>query len=162
MLSDEYFPSDHKKRMDPELQAAVQRMYDFITAYENLLRDGQKPVCRTVLVDEYDVSENGRADTIWCFGKADAGHEIIHFINLVGTDNEWRDTQQTKKAPVLLHDLRVRLYTDFAAQSVSLASPDNHDISLRELDYSTETDLEGRYILFDIPSLAYWDMILLR
>lgn len=162
MLSDEYFPSDHKKRMDPELQAAVQRMYDFITAYENILRDGHKPVCRKVLADEYEVSENGLADTIWCFSKADTGHEVIHFINLVGTDNEWRDTQQTKKAPALLHDLHIRLYTDFAVQSVSLASPDDPDISLRELDYATETNLEGRCILFDIPSLAYWDMILLR
>lgn len=162
MLSDEYFPADHKKQMDPELQDDVQRIYDFITAYENLLRGNHKPVCRKVQVDTYNVSYNGQSDAIWCFSKADERHEIIHFINLVGTDNEWRDTQQTKKAPALLRSLRVRLYTDFKAQSVSLASPDSPDISLRELTYSIHTDTEGRYIMFEIPSLAYWDMILLR
>ena len=162
MLSDEYFPADHNKRMDPELQASVLRMYDFITAYENILRDGQQPVCRRVLVDGHEVSANGQADTVWCFSKAGAGHEIIHFINLAGTDSGWRDTQQTKRTPTPLHDLQVRFYTDFDARSVSLASPDGHDIRLRELAYSRDTDADGRYISFEIPSLAYWNMILLR
>lgn len=162
MLSDEYFPADHKKRMDPELQASVLRMYDFITAYENILRDGQQPVCRRVLVDGHEVSADGRADTVWCFAKADAGHETVHFINLAGTDSGWRDIQQTKRTPTSLHNLKVRFYTDFDARSVSLASPDGHDIRLRELAYKTDTDADGRYISFEIPSLAYWDMILLR
>jgi len=162
MLSDEYFPSDHKKRMDPELQAAVGRLYDFMTAYENILRDGQEAVRRSAVVQGYEVSADGSPGSVWCFARADSRHEIVHFINLVGTDNGWRDTLQTKKAPVPLQSLKVRLYTDFDARSVSMASPDSCDIRLHSLAYSAGADAQGRYISFEIPSLAYWDMILLR
>ena len=51
MLSDEYFPADGKKRMDDGLRSAVDRLYDFLVAYENLLRDGQRPVSRTVRLE---------------------------------------------------------------------------------------------------------------
>lgn len=44
MLSDEYFPADTQKRMDGELTRDVRRLYDFLVAYENLLRDGQRPL----------------------------------------------------------------------------------------------------------------------
>lgn len=59
MLSDEYFPADGKKRMDGELRSAVGRLYDFLVAYENLLRDGQRPVSRTVQLENLPVSADG-------------------------------------------------------------------------------------------------------
>lgn len=40
MLHVEYYPDD-KIPMDDTLKASMRRMADFVTAYENLLRDGQ-------------------------------------------------------------------------------------------------------------------------
>lgn len=162
MLSNEYFPDDRHKKMDAALQAAVQRMYDFIVAYENLLRDGQKLIEKKIQIQQVPVSTNGKANTVWCFAKADAAHEIYHFINLMGTDREWRDTDQTKKAPSLQKDLTVRIYTDFPAKEVCLASPDAADLTVHTLSFETSADENGTCLSFVLPSLAYWDMVFLR
>lgn len=162
MLSDEYFPSDTKKRMRGDLPEAVLRLYDFMVAYENLLRDGQHPVARNVQLENVPVSADGKSDTVWCFAKADESMEIYHFINLTGTDNGWRDEKQTKKAPTTQENLRSRLYTDFPVQAVYLASPDQQDIAPQQLTFVSGEDGNGRYIEFTQPCLAYWNMIFLR
>ena len=162
MLSNEYFPDDRHKRMNVDLQAAVQRMYDFIVAYENLLRDGQKLIERKVLIRQAPVSTNGKANTVWCFAKEDEAHEIYHFINLICTDCEWRDTDQIKKAPDLQENLTVTIYTEFPVKEVCLASPDGADLSVHILPFEPGSDENGKYIAFTLPSLAYWDMVFLR
>ena len=162
MLSDEYFPNDGHKKMDDALRGDVERMYDFIVAYENLLRDGQTPVERTVRIEDLPVSDNGRYDTVWYFAKADDSREIYHFINLTGTDSDWRDTAQTKPAPTYLENLKVKIYTGFPVKEVCLASPDTEDLTVRTLPYETGSDADGAYIAFTLPDLAYWDMVFLR
>ena len=162
MLSNEYFPDDRNKTMDQNLQAAVQRIYDFAVAYENLLRDGQKPVERNVRIDEIPVSNNGKSDTIWFFSKADDRNEIYHFINLIGTDSDWRDVEQTKKVPVFQKDLKIRIYTDFPVTEICLASPDTDDLTVHTLPFDKGTDEEGTYLTFTLPGLAYWNMVFLR
>ena len=162
MLSDEYFPADRGKRMDEPLRLAMERMYDFAVAYENLLRDGQKPVARTVEIAGVPVSADGEADTVWAFAMADARHEIVHLINLTGTDTDWRDTAQTKAEPRPLDHLTVKLRTDFSARAVYLASPDGPDLTAAELPFARGADERGAYLLLTVPSLRYWDMIFLR
>lgn len=162
MLSNEYFPDDSHKKMDCNLQEAIQRMYDFIVAYENLLRDGQKPVDRVVKIEDIPTSDNGRSDTVWVFTKADDRHEIYHFINLIGTDSDWRDTAQTKKAPECQKDLKIRIYTDFPVSEICLASPDTNDLTVHLLPHVTGADAGGAYIAFTLPELSYWNMVFLR
>lgn len=162
MLSNEYFPDDRNKKMDQDLKAAVQRIYDFAVAYENLLRDGQNPVERIVRIDETPVSNNGKKDTIWVFSKADDRNEIYHFINLIGTDSDWRDTEQTKKVPVYQKDLKVRIYTDFPATKICLTSPDTDDLTVHSLPFEKGKDEKGAYLTFTLPGLAYWNMVFLR
>ena len=162
MLSNEYFPGDARKRMDDDLRSAVQRMYDFIVAYENLLRDGQKPVEKKALIDHVTVSDNGRYDTVWHFSKADDRYEIHHFINLIGTDSDWRDTSQAKKAPETRENLKVKIYTGFPVHEVCMASPDTDDLTVHTLPFETGSDPEGAYISFILPQLVYWDMVFLR
>ena len=162
MLSDEYFPNDGHKKMDDALRKDVERMYDFIVAYENLLRDGQKPADRTVRIGDVPVSDNGRYDTVWYFARTDEKHEIYHFINLTGTDSDWRDTAQTKQAPAYLENLKVKIYTGFPVKEVCLASPDTADLTVRTLPFETGSDAEGAYLAFTLPALAYWDMVFLR
>ena len=162
IVSNEYFPDDRNKTMDQNLQKAVQRIYDFAVAYENLLRDGQKPVDKKVRIDEIPVSNNGRYDTIWVFSKSDDKNEIYHFINLIGTDSDWRDTEQTKKVPEYQKELKIRIYTDYPAEEICFASPDTDDLTVHTLPFEKGTDEEGTYLTFTLPGLAYWNMVFLR
>ena len=162
MLSDEYFPADQNKAMTADLAEDVLRLYDFMVAYENLLRDGQQPIERKVLLPNARLSADGQSDTVWCFAKADADTEIYHFINLLGTDNGWRDEGQTKREPLYQADLATQIYTDFPVQAVYLSSPDGVDLSPKPLPFVCGQDEQGRYIRFTQPGLAYWNMIFLR
>ena len=162
MLSDEYFPADGKKRMDGELRNAVGRLYDFLVAYENLLRDGQRPVSRTVRLENLPVSTDGRSDTVWCFAKADSSTEIYHFLNLTGTDDGWRDEEQTKKPPIAHENVKTRLYTDYPVREVWLASPDGESPLPLPLEFQTGRDANGAYAEFTQPALEYWNLIFLR
>ena len=162
MLSDEYFPADTRKRMSEELMRDVRRLYDFLVAYENLLRDGQRPVERRVRLEGVRASAEGNSDTVWCFARADEGAEIYHFLNLTGTDNGWRDEKQTKPAPRLLRNVSTRLYTDFPAGAVYLASPDGENPAPRRLAFTAGEDEAGTYLELIQPALAYWNMIFLR
>ena len=162
MLSDEYFPADTKKRMKGELPGDVQRLYDFLVAYENLLRDGQRPVARKVCLEGLPVSTDGESGTVWTFAKADEQTEICHFLNLTGTDNGWRDEKQLKKEPSLQQQVHTRVYTDRAVRSVWLASPDGASIAPTALPFTAGEDADGAYIEFVQPSLSYWNMVFLR
>lgn len=162
MLSDEYFPADGKKRMDDGLRSAVGRLYDFLVAYENLLRDGQRPVSRTVRLENLPVSTDGRSDTVWCFAKADSSTEIYHFLNLTGTDDGWRDEEQTKKPPIAHENVKTRLYTDYPVREVWLASPDGELPLPLPLEFQTGRDANGAYAEFTQPALEYWNLIFLR
>ena len=162
MLSDEYFPAGGKKRMDDGLRSAVGRLYDFLVAYENLLRDGQQPVSRTVRLENLPVSTDGRSDTVWCFAKADSSTEIYHFLNLTGTDDGWRDEEQTKKPPIAHENVKTRLYTDYPVREVWLASPDGESPLPLPLEFQTGRDANGAYAEFTQPALEYWNLIFLR
>lgn len=162
MLSDEYFPSDGKKHMRNDLQNAVGRLYDFLVAYENLLRDGQRPISRNVRLEELPVSADGRGDTVWSFSKADSSTEVYHFLNLTGTDDGWRDEEQTKNPPTPHKNVKTRLYTDYSTQEVWLASPDGESPLPLRLDFQTGCDADGAYIEFTQPTLEYWNLIFLR
>lgn len=162
MLSDEYFPADGKKRMDDGLRSAVGRLYDFLVVYENLLRDGQRPVSRTVRLENLPVSTDGRSDTVWCFAKADSSTEIYHFLNLTGTDDGWRDEEQTKKLPIAHENVKTRLYTDYPVREVWLASPDGESPLPLPLEFQTGRDANGAYAEFTQPALEYWNLIFLR
>ena len=89
-------------------------------------------------------------------------HFFRSIFNLVGTDSDWRDTTQTKPAPLYLEKLKVKIYTDFPVKEVCLASPDTADLTVRTLPYETGSDADGTYLGFTLPALAYWDMVFLR
>jgi dextranase len=162
MLSNEYFPGDGAKKMGPELQGKVRRMYDFITAYENLLRGGPLPIERSVALEGVKQSALGADDAVWTFAEAGGDYEILHLINLTGTDGLWRDEQQTKPEPTPIAAVPVRYHTDAQVEAVFLATPDTEDIAPQQLAFETGTDDKGRYVSFTLPSLRYWDMVFMR
>lgn len=161
MLHVEYYPDD-KIAMDDTLKASMRRMADFVTAYENLLRDGQSRIQRTAEIREVPVSLDGESDAVWTFAKADEAYEILHLINLCGTDNEWRDERGKKAEPRPLYSLRVKYYTPESITGIWLASPDNENMVSVSLAFEKGEDDRGGYLEFEVPSLRYWDVLYMK
>lgn len=162
MLHHEYFPDDHAVVMDAPLRAAMHADYDFLVAYENLLRDQTRPEHARTEVGGVATSDNGAAGAVWVLRRRNPGHEIVHFINLTGSDSDqWRDEHATRPPPPVLHDLPVRLYVDpaFAGGTVWVASPDADLGQARRLPCVTGVDTRGTYVRFTLPRLAYWTMV---
>ena len=161
MLHVEYYPDDDIP-MGDELQEAMAKMADFTVAYENLLRDGQFTTENRVEIAEHQVSRDGQGDTIWAYTRADGKYEILHLINLLGTDNEWRDERGKKEAPAYAENLNVKYYTEKEITQVHMASFSFADGMSRELSFEQGEDSNGKYIRFTVPSLEYWDMIYMK
>lgn len=162
MLSNEYFPDDRHKKMSMTTQQSVERMYDFVTAYENLLRDGQKPLQAPAEISGLPVSETGASHTVWHFCMADPEYEVHHFINLTGTDNEWRDVEQRKAVPQKQNSLCVRVRPARKVHAVYLASPDRSDLLPVSVAFTEGRDENGPCIQFVMDELEYWNMVFLR
>lgn len=160
MLHVEYYPKDFS--MDEVLLEKMKNMADFTLAYENLLRDGQQTTNHAVYIEEYSHGKEGDSDTIWTYTRADSQYEILHLINLLGTDNEWRDERGKKAIPQEVKNLKVTYYTHKKTSEVFLASPDQNSCISEEISFKEGADEKGDYITFTVPSLQYWDMIYMK
>lgn len=160
MLHVEYYPKDFP--MDEVLLEKMKNMADFTVAYENLLRDGQQTTNNAVYIEEYSHGKEGDSDTIWTYTRADSQYEILHLINLLGTDNEWRDERGKKAIPQEVKNLKVTYYTHKKISEVFFASPDQNNCISKEISFKKGADEKGDYITFTVPSLQYWDMIYMK
>lgn len=161
MLGNEFFPN-RSKQMSAELKSAMKDYYDFITAYETLLFAPELEWGDTGLqwisITGQRLSGNADGNTIWFLGRHTHEFEVLHLVNLLGNDDQWRNVSNT---PPLLTNLSVkyRLGPNADISGVHFASPDlNHGL-MQSLPYSTGSDAQGNFISFILPSIAYWDMI---
>lgn len=161
MLHAEYYPDD-RIPMSGELQDYEVRLADFAVAYENLLRDGQQATENHVEIGGYPVSKNGESDTIWAYTRKDKDYEILHLINLLGTDNEWRDERGKKEEPSFAEDLKVRYNTDKDISHIYAASFSVNCGMSTELKFQRRKDKNGSYVEFTVPALQYWDMVYMK
>jgi dextranase len=159
MLSKEYFP--HKNLIIPdELHEQLVNYYDFLVAYQNLLRDGAEEITKEITLDgDITVSKRAELGSIWSFAKKKDNKEIIHLINLTdATSLEWRDNEGSQPEPTVKKDLNVTFDTNGKVEKVWLATPDAYNGSVMELDYNQK----GGHVTFTLPSLKYWDMVVIE
>lgn len=162
MLTKEYFPNKNVV-MSEDLKARERKYYDFIVAYENLLRDGQINSNNEIEVKGYENSSTGEANKIWTYGKKDTNYDVIQMINLLGvSDITWRAADGAKSTPNKIQNFNVKYYVTQDIQNVSLASPDSNDCRSQNLQFTKGSDEKGNYIEFTVPSLEYWNMIYLK
>ncbi|MCX7657844.1 MAG: glycoside hydrolase family 66 protein, partial [Oscillospiraceae bacterium] len=162
ILHVEYYPNDDKVLMDDDLKNRMQKMYDFEVAYENLLRDGQKTTNNKTAIEGFNCSSDGNSNSIWTYARTDGEYDILHLINLLGTDNTWRDEKGEKAAPLKAQNLKVIFYTDKEISKIYLCSPDANSCKSNELSFEKGKDENGTYVKFTVPSLEYWDMIYMK
>lgn len=163
LLDSEYFPN-RNLLPDPALARALRRDYDFLTAYENLLRGGLRPSANILAISGVPSSSNAAPNAVWTFAKAGNGFHVLHLINLVGEkDTAWRDDHGDHPAPTPQTNLSIKYYGDLGTiQEVRWASPDRASVASSPLKFTRNADGRGHYVQFTAPRLEYWDMVFFR
>lgn len=165
MLCREYFPST-ALHMNDALRTSIIRYYDFMTAYQNLLRDKDTEAEVDVNLRCTDNSRNlainawpPKTSAITAYAKNVGGKQIIHLLNFLSADNlSWRDVNGTMPEPRLISDVPMSLSVSTKVNKVWVASPDFHAGASQELAF---TQKDGA-ITFTLPRLKYWTMIVVE
>lgn len=160
MLSSEYFPVKNLK-VTSSLDRALRSYYDFLVAYENILRDGMKDLEVDIKIDGINTSNEAMTENVWTYSKENDKYMTVQFINLLSRgENSWRDDSGDCEAPEVKKDFVVKVYTDLTkVRNINLASPDLQDGTSVALNYETKKDDNGSYLEIKVPELKYWDMI---
>lgn len=182
-IYDEYYTQvsrDKTIQMSQQLgdvnNGKLRKMYDFITAYENVLRGGdiQNNYHRiSITKDGKELSnKNGSAGSIWTVTKS--GHngyhdiETINMINLTGVTNvNWQvnsveDENSKNISPIGKHHVKYYVDEGRPIHHVWIASPDRNSGNNQKLDFTTGRDEHGSYVEFDIPELELWNVVYMR
>lgn len=165
MLSREYFPADTRLSVSPALHAALRHYYDFLTAYENYLRDDvdEEPCGVRLRVLGQTTNPFAVPNTIWTIARRKDDTTVVHLINLLGSnDPHWRDVQMTRTEPPSLDNLRVKVSSPETIQSVGWASPDVDGGQFHSIPFERRKDADSTWIEFTVPTLQYWDTIFMK
>lgn len=165
MLCREYFPYQGV-RMSEALRTMIVRYYDFMTAYENLLR--QEGTAAEMKVDMSCTSSSKnvkmaywppQASRVVTFGKQTGGRKVVHLLNFLSAENlDWRDTDGNTPEPRLVNELPVEMKVSGKINRIWAASPDFHAGAPVELAFRQTSGS----VVFTVPSLKYWTMIVIE
>jgi len=161
MLGKEYFPNSNLQMRD-DLKTAMVSYYDFLTAYENLLRDGGTFNNPAITAGDNQVKLNfwpPQSGQVSVIGKDMGTRQIIHLINFANVANfDWRDRNGTQPPPRLVANARFNFTSAKAIKKIWVASPDIDGGASKSVTY-TQT---GNAVTFTLPALKYWDMIVVE
>ncbi len=161
MLCSEYFPNSNLT-MDADLQSAMPVYYDFLTGYQNLLRDGGSLVFPTVSTSSSTVQVGswpaiqGQVSTV---GRSVGNRMALHLLNYKGARHmDWRDDGGNQAAPELVTNLPLTVAVTGPVRRIWMASPDVSKGAAQELSF-TQT---GNNINLVVPYLKYWTMVVVE
>lgn len=156
-----YWPSC-KMEMKPELQNALVKYYDFLTGYENLLRDGGKESKLAVTSPDVPVEYWGPTrGKVNVYGKIVGGKTVAHLLNFKDAVHlNWRDDARNQAEPKEIKEFRVTIPTVKSVKKVWAASPDYAGGAPCELAYTLSAD--GSSVTVTVPYLKYWTMIVVE
>lgn len=161
MLCTEYFPNDNLT-MQGTLKKAMVTFYDFITGYENLLRDGGvffgaavSSVDGKMTINQWPPVRNQIATVGKRIGKAD----VIHFLNYTNAVHlDWCDADGNQAEPSLIEAAKVKVRANGTVKRLWTASPDMNGGVSAALDFTQN----GADVEMVLPSLKYWTMIVVE
>jgi len=158
MLVHEYFPNSNKM-MSVELQRAMVSYYDFLVAYENILRDGGSFNTPAVRSTDRQMNINSwppQSGNVAAVGRLTGKRQVIHLINFsTATDLQWRDNDGSRRVPVKYENSDLDIDVSGTVSKVWYASPDYNHGSSAELDFIQN----GNTISLEMPYMQYWGMI---
>jgi len=159
MLSSEYFPNN-KLSMDNELKSSILEYYDFMVAYENLLRDGGEFMTPNVSSNSLKVNNwPPLYGSVSLVGKKVDNKQVYQLLNFNGVSTlSWRDNSKIQTAPTIFNDLEITINSTSSVSKVWFASPDFRGGASQELEFKST----GNQIKINVPYLEYWSMIVLE
>ncbi len=161
MLCKEYFPNNNLA-MNNELKKNITAYYDFLTAYQNLLRDGGMFNNPDVVCANGKMNINmwpPKAGRVAVQGKLVGKKQVLHFINFSDDpDLEWRDNKGTKKEPLEIVGAGIELKFVSRVKNVWVVSPDFNAGVPQNLKFQQS----GNSLKFTLPALKYWSMIVIE
>ena len=163
MLGKEYFPNSNLQ-MKGDLKNALINYYDFMVAYQNLLRDGG-----SFNTESIDIScTNGKMDinqwppktgSVSAVGKKIGNKQVIHLINMSAANSfDWRDIDGNQPEPSLIADAGIKIRTDQQIKKIWVASPDIKGGVSREVDFNQN----AVSVSFKLSGFRYWGMIVVE
>lgn len=161
MLGKEYFPNSNLQ-IPGTLRDALIQYYDFLVAYENLLRDGGTVNAPVINSLDGQMSVNQwppQSGKVAVIGRDLGDMQVIHLLNFTGISNlNWRDNNGTKPAPTAISNKKISFSTTKTVKKIWVASPDLNNGTPQILSF---TQSNG-YASFTLPGLQYWDMIVVE
>ncbi len=161
MLGQEYFPNNNLAMKD-DLKKALTSYYDFLVAYQNLLRDSGafndvsiSSIDGKISLAKWPASQGYVA----CFGKKVENSQVIHLINFKDSKTtSWRDNTGIQVAPALIKDAQLVFTSDAVVKKMWVASPDIIGATSRSVNFAQS----GNKVSFILPELKYWSMIVVE
>jgi dextranase len=161
MLATEYFPNNNLQ-ISGQLRDALISYYDFLVAYQNLLRDGGELNTPDLSCSNADVSFDSwpaQPGKVAFTGREFEHRQVIHLVNFSGaTSMKWRDSRGTQPEPAELKNLNLILDAGKTVNQIWIASPDRNGGIPETLDF---VQTSGK-VTFTVPGLKYWDMIVVE
>ena len=161
MLCHEYFPNSNLK-MSQELQNAIISYYDFMVAYETLLRGGGTETSADLSSSNSAVSINAwppQLKKVTAYSKNVDGRQVVHLLNFRQANSlSWRDMDGTMPTPSTLTSLPITYKSSAKVKKIWVATPDALGGAPQELSFKQKDGI----VSFTIPSLKYWTMIVVE
>jgi len=164
MLAEPYFPN--YQIMAPSLAEAMRRYYDFAVRYQDVIgprtRDSTQNHLYRIEMDGVSTRPNTLTDKVWPIVREGDGFSAINFINLLDVEKpEW--TSPVKDPPTPLGVTSVKVFdVDREISNIWFASPDLDDPSPQMLEYTQGFEESKNVLVFRIPSLSYWDLVVIE
>ncbi len=161
MLGKEYFPNNNLQMKD-DLKSSLINYYDFLVAYQNLLRDGGNFNLPAVSCTNNVMSVNNwppEMGKVAVVGKVFNDKQVLHLINFSHANSlDWRDTNGTQNIPQTKSDAMLEFITSKKVTKVWMASPDIQHGTAISLPFNQD----GDKVTWKLPVLKYWDMIVIE
>ena len=163
MLADPYFPK--YKAIPAELAGVLRRYYDFYIRYQDVIgprsSDSTQDYHQRIQIEGTSTSPSQLTNKVWPIVRESEGYTAISFINLLGLKlPEWG--MDIGSPPTILGPTKVSISIDRDVRGVWFATPDDLAISLRKLDFTITQGENEQILSLEIPSLEYWDLILIE
>ena len=161
MLGKEYFPNNNLQMKD-DLKSSLINYYDFLVAYQNLLRDGGNFNLPAMSCTNNVMSVNNwppEMGKVAVVGKVFNDKQVLHLINFSHANSlDWRDTNGTQNIPQTKSDAMLEFITSKKVTKVWMASPDIQHGTAISLPFNQD----GGKVTWKLPVLKYWDMIVIE
>src|SRR5665647_1939574 len=161
MLGKEYFPNGNLQMKD-DLKSAMISYYDFLVAYENLLRDGGtfNTISLNCTTGKMSIGAwPPQSGKVAVQGKTVGNRQIFHLINFANAAHfDWRDANANQTVPNILSGANLEATINHPVTKVWVASPDINFGVPQILSFTQD----GNTVKFTLPQLKYWDMLVIE